>query len=72
MTEAEREFMKWLVADYARVLRQIEADANSIYGGDSIRTDNHLSRIKNLCVNSELQMNSKLAKIPEFDREKWR
>ena len=71
MSEAEREFVKWLVADYVRVLRHIETDANEIYGGDSIRTDNHLSRIKNLCVNSRQNMRQKLAKVPESDREKW-
>ena len=71
MSEAEREFIKWLVANYDRTLSQIEMEANGIYGGDSIRIDNHLSSIKTLCINSRQAMNDRLRKIPESDREKW-
>lgn len=71
MTEAEREFMKWLVADHVRVLRQIEHEAANIEDYDSVRIYTSVARIKNLCRASTKDMNDRLARIPESDREKW-
>ncbi len=72
MTEAEREFMKWLVAEHLRTLRRIDLEANGVFESwPDLQQIGHLYQIKNLCWNSRVNMNRKLAKIPESDRAKW-